>query len=89
MQFLGRLSGVLCLLRPVAEDIRGIAQQLLLPIGDLIGVYIELLDQFVHGQIPWIAARASLALNSGEWVRLFRLVTSLQSLWLMMEEALI
>ncbi len=38
---------------------------------------------------PWIAARAALALNSGEWVRLFRLITFLQSLWLMMEEALI
>jgi len=30
-----------------------------------------------------------LALNSGEWVRLFRFITSLQSLSLMMEEALI
>ena len=52
MQFLDRLSGVLCLLRPVAKDIRGIAQQLLLPLGDLIGVYIEFLDPSGHGQIP-------------------------------------
>ena len=36
---------------------------------------------------PWIAARATLALNSGEWFRLFRLTASLQSLWLILEES--
>ena len=63
MQFLDRLSGVLRLLRPVAEDIRGIAQQLLLPIGDLIGVYIELPDQFGHGQIPLDRRQGNLGLE--------------------------
>ena len=38
---------------------------------------------------PWITARATLTLNSGEQVRLFRFIISLQSLSLMMEEALI
>ena len=63
MQFLDRLSGVLCLLRPVAEDIRGIAQQLLLPIGDLIGVYIEFLDPSGHGQIPLDRRQGNLGLE--------------------------
>ena len=63
MQFLDRLSGVLCLLRPVAKDTRDIAQQLLLPIGDLIDVYIELLDPFGHGQIPLDRSQGNLGLE--------------------------
>ena len=38
---------------------------------------------------PWIAASATLALNSGECVLLFRLIASLQSILLILEEALI
>jgi chorismate-pyruvate lyase len=42
-----------------------------------------------YEQPPWIAARATLASNSLEWILLFRLIASLQSLGLTMKEALI
>jgi len=90
MQFLDRLCGVLRFLRPLAEEIRGAAQQLLLPIGDLIGMHIELLDQLGQGQPPPLDCRQNnLGLELGGMVRLFRFIASLQSLLLMMEEALI
>lgn len=38
---------------------------------------------------PQIAASATLALNPGEWVRPFRLITPLQTVSLILEEALI
>jgi hypothetical protein len=40
MQLLDGFLGSFCLLDALAEDVLGIAQQLLLPVGDLVGMGI-------------------------------------------------
>jgi hypothetical protein len=41
----------------------------------------------MSADLPEIAARATLALNLGEWLHLLRLMRSLQSALLILEEA--
>ena len=56
------------LLGTLAEDIRCVAQQLLLPIGDLVGMDIELLDQLGHRQITLYRRQGYLGFELGRMV---------------------
>jgi hypothetical protein len=79
MQLLDDFLQLFGLPGPFDEDIRGVAQQLLLPVE----IWLTWTSNFLSGsalvRCPWIAARSALALNSAEWVLLFLLIAYLQS----------
>ena len=54
-----------CLLGSFTEDVNGTAKQLLLPIGDLIGMHIILLDQLRHGEIPLAGSQCYFGFEIG------------------------
>src|SRR5436305_14271963 len=56
------------------EHVGGPVEELGLPLGDLVGMDIEVLGQLGQGLVAFTAARATLALKAGEWFRRGRLL---------------
>ena len=58
-----------------AAEARGhILRSLLAPLGDLVGVHVELLGEFGQGLVTRRAAKSTLALNCGQSLRRDRLM---------------
>lgn len=64
MQLLDRFRRLLRILRALAKYIRVAAQQLLLPVGDLVGMQVEFLYQLGHGQRTLDRRQRDLGLES-------------------------
>ena len=62
------------LLHPTVEDLGHACQQVLLPLLDLVRMYVELLGEFCQRLFPRMAASATFALKAGRWFRRSRLV---------------